>query len=154
MKKLFNTPLAMFICIAMATVFTACEPEEEPKMLSFVCDGKTIADGSTFITPNTNPDINLIGEVNGKATVVLKSLNQVQITMCAFDACVATLPIFNYEATNDGEITAGAALPLGIHYSPTEDAPYHAEALITAYYEGKEDKAVSFTLVMSNIEKP
>ena len=149
MKKLFNTPLAMFIGMAMIAVFTACEPEEEPQMLSFVCDGKAIADGSSYTTSNTNPDINLIGEVNGKATVVLKSLNQTQITMCAFDACVATLPIFNYEATNDGEITAGTALPLGIHYAPTEDV-YRAEALVTAYYEGHEDKAVSFTLVMTN----
>ena len=43
MKKLFNNSLFMLACLAMTTVFTACDPEEKTKIdeieknLGFLC---------------------------------------------------------------------------------------------------------------------
>ena len=162
MKKLFNNSFAMLLCMAMAAVFTACEPEKEAT-LSFFCDGVEISDGSTFTSTKLDagyealgvarfvPGINLVGEKAGKVTVIVKSLNETLVEMCAFGGCQLTLPYLGYVASASGDITADAALPLEIHYTPgaINDA-HHAEALITAYYDGDETNSVSFKLVMTN----
>ena len=167
MKKLFNTPFAMLLCMAMAVVFTACEPEpekidENEKTLAFVCEGETIAEGSTYTSTKLDenyaalgmtrfvPGIDLVGSTNGKVIVTVKSLNQTMVEICAFGGCQMTLPYLNYVTDASGEITANTALPLDIHYTPTGEGPFRAEALITACYEGDEKNAISFTLVMTN----
>ena len=167
MKKIFNTPFAMLLCMAVAVVFTACEPEEQiidkdERALAFVCDGKAIAEGSTFISSKLDesyaalgltrfvPGIDLVGDTNGKVTVIVQSLNEAMVEICAFGGCQMTLPYLDYTTSASGEITASTPLPLDIHYTPIGEGAHHAEALITAYYEGHEDEAVNFTLVMTN----
>ena len=167
MKKLFYTPFAMLLCMAMVAVFTACEPEEETidkdeRALAFVCDGKAITEGSTYTSTKLDeeyadmgmtrfvPGIDLVGDTDGKVTVIVKSLNKAMVEICAFGGCQMTLPYLDYTTSASGEITASTPLPLDIHYTPIGEGAHHAEALITAYYEGHEDKAVNFTLVMTN----
>lgn len=167
MKKTFNTPLTMLLCMAMATAFTACEPEkaiidEDEKTLAFLCDGKAITEGSTYTSSKLDeeytamgmtrfvPGIDLVGDADGKVVVTVKSLNQAMVEICAFGGCQMTLPHLGYTTSASGEITANTPLPLDIHYTPTGEGAHRAEALVTAYYEGYEDKAVSFTLVMTN----
>lgn len=166
MKKLFNNTLFMLACMAMTAVFTACEPEtidEDEKALAFVCGTEGIKDGSTYTSTTLDPTfqalgvarfvpgINLVGEKAGKVTVIVKSLNETLVEMCAFGGCQLTLPYLGYVASASGDITADAALPLEIHYTPgaINDA-HRAEALITAYYDGDEANSVSFKLVMTN----
>lgn len=167
MKKIFNKPFAMLLCMAVAVVFTACEPEEETidkdeRALAFVCDGKAITEGSTFTSSKLDeeyaamgmtrfvPGIDLVGDTDGKVIVIVKSLNKAMVEICAFGGCQMTLPYLDYTTSASGEITASTPLPLDIHYTPIGEGVHHAEALITAYYEGHEDKAVNFTLVMTN----
>lgn len=167
MKKIFNTPFAVLFCMAVAVVFTACEPEKQiidkdERNLAFVCDGETIADGSIYTSSKLDeayaalgltrfvPGIDLVGDANGKVTVIVQSLNEAMVEICAFGGCQMTLPYLDYTTSASGEITASTPLPLDIHYTPTGEGAHHAEALITAYYEGHEDKAVNFTLVMTN----
>ncbi len=170
MKKLFNNTWLMLACMAMTAVFTACEPEpetiDEPeKALAFVCDEKAITEGSTYTSSKLDegyaemgmtrfvPGIDLVGDADGKVVVTVKSLNETMVEICAFGGCQITLPYAGYVTSVSGDLTAGAELPLDIHYTPTsklEDGIYRAEALITAYYEGYEEDAVSFTLVMTN----
>ena len=172
MKRLFNTSLLMLTCLAMTTVFTACDPEnrttidEDEKNLTFLCGSETIANGNTFTsskfdkallemmgTYRFTPDISLVGDCDGKIIVEVKSLNETKIEVCAFNSCQITLPTWDWTTSIKGDITASQELPLDIHYSvPTDvNTPqvFHAEALITAYYEGYEEKAVSFKLVMT-----
>lgn len=166
MKKFFTTPFAMLLCMAMATAFTACEPEpekidEDEKSLAFLCDGEAIAEGSTHISSKLDeeyaamgmtrfvPGIDLVGDTDGKVIVTVKSLNETGIEVCAFGGCQLTLPHLSYTISASGEMCAETPLPLEIHYTATAEKP-SAQALITAHYEGYEDKAVSFTLVMAN----
>ena len=167
MKKLFNNTWLMLACMAMTAVFTACEPEpetiDEPeKALAFVCDGKAITEGSTYTSSKLDegyaemgmtrfvPSINLVGDADGKVVVTVKSLNETMVEICAFGGCQITLPHMEYTTSATGDITANTPLPLDIHYTPTGEGAHRAEALITAYYEGYEEDAVSFTLVMTN----
>lgn len=168
MKKLFNNSFAMFLCMAMAVVFTACEPEtidESEKALAFLCNGQTIANGSTFTSSTLDesyaalgmtrfvPGIDLVGDADGKITVIVKSLNETMVEICAFNGCQITLPYQGYVTSVSGDITANTSLPLDIHYTPITsggDEGHYAKALVTAYYEGYEDEAISFTLVMTN----
>lgn len=168
MKKLFYNTFAMLFCMVMAVTFTACEPEEvkieKVKTLAFFCNGRTIANGSTYTSSKLDenyealgmtrfvPGIDLVGDTDGKVIVTVKSLNQTMVEICAFGGCQMTLPYLNYTTDASGEITANTALPLDIHYTPTGDGPFRAEALVTACYEGDEKNAVSFTLVMTNAE--
>ena len=159
MKKLFTTPFAMLLCVAMAVVFTACEPEENTeasaKTLVFLCDANSIPNGSTYTTSTLGedavflPGIDLKGDTDGTVCVTVKSLDETMIAICGFGSCQMTLPYLEYTTTASGEINANTPFPLDIHYEPTADKP-SASALITAYYEGEEDNAVSFTLVMTN----
>ncbi len=169
MKKLFNNTWLMLACMAMTAVFTACEPEkvidEDEKNLAFLCGSESIKSGSTYTSTKLDstylemgmtrfvPGIDLVGDANGKVVVTVKSLNKAMVEMCAFGGCQITLPHAGYATSVSGTITAGTRLPLEIHYTPTskpEDDIYRAEALITAYYEGYEEDAVSFKLVMTN----
>ena len=167
MKKRFNTPLLMLAFMAMAAVFTACEPEkvidEDEKNLAFLCGSEAIKNGSTYTSTKLDeaylemgmtrfiPGISLMGDSDGKVVVTVKSLNETSVEICAFGGCQMTLPHLGYETSASGTITANTELPLDIHYSPmTAEGIQRAEALITAYYEGYEEDAVSFTLVMTN----
>lgn len=167
MKRLLNTPFAMFLCMVMAVSFIACEPEEtkideNEKSLAFLCEGKAIAEGSTYTSSKIDesyqalgmtrfvPSIDIVGDADGKVIVTIKSLNKTMVEICAFGGCQMTLPYMNYTTDASGEISANKSLPLDIHYTPTGEGPFRAEALVTAYYEGEEDNAVSFTLVMTN----
>ena len=167
MKRLLNTPFAMFLCMVMAVSFIACEPEEikideNEKSLAFLCEGKAIAEGSTYTSSKIDesyqalgmtrfvPGIDIVGDADGKVIVTIKSLNKTMVEICAFGGCQMTLPYMNYTTDASGEISANKSLPLDIHYTPTGEGPFRAEALVTAYYEGEEDNAVSFTLVMTN----
>ena len=132
--------------------------------MAFFCNGRTIANGSTYTSSKLDenyealgmtrfvPGIDLVGDTDGKVIVTVKSLNQTMVEICAFGGCQMTLPYLNYTTDASGEITANTALPLDIHYTPTGDGPFRAEALVTACYEGDEKNAVSFTLVMTNAE--
>ena len=170
MKKLFNNSLAMLLCMAMTVVFTACEPEpvnidKDLKALAFLCEGQTIADGSTFTSSKHDesyealgmtrfaPSINLIGDTDGKITVIVKSLNETMVEVCAFNGCQITLPYLDYTISASGDISADTPLPLDIHYTPTTSGGnegHYAKAFVTAHYEGDETNAISFTLVMTN----
>lgn len=167
MKRLLNTPFAMFLCMVMAVSFIACEPEEtkideNEKSLAFLCEGKAIAEGSTYTSSKIDesyqalgmtrfvPGIDIVGDADGKVIVTIKSLNKTMVEICAFGGCQMTLPYMNYTTDASGAISANKSLPLDIHYTPTGEGPFRAEALVTAYYEGEEDNAVSFTLVMTN----
>ena len=166
MKKFFNTPLLMLACMAMTAVFTACEPEkvidEDEKNLAFLCGSESIKSGSTYTSTKLDstylemgmtrfvPGIDLVGDSDGKVNVIVKSLNKAMVEMCAFGGCQMTLPYLEYTASASGDITADTPLPLDIHYTPTGEGAHRAVALITAYYEGYEKDAVSFTLVMTN----
>ena len=167
MKRLLNTPFAMFLCMVLAVSFTACEPEEtiideNEKSLAFLCEGKAIANGSTYTSSKLDeayqllgktrfvPGIDIMGDADGKVVVTVKSLNKAMVEICAFGGCQMTLPHMNYTTDASGEISANKSLPLDIHYTPTGEGPFRAEALITAYYEGEEDNAINFTLVMTN----
>ena len=166
MKKLFNNSFAMFLCMAMTAVFTACEPEkvidEDEKNLAFLCGSESIKSGSTYTSTKLDPTylemgmtrfvpgIDLVGDANGKVVVTVKSLNKAMVEMCAFGGCQMTLPYLEYTASASGDITADTPLPLDIHYTPIGEGAHRAVALITAYYEGYEKDAVSFTLVMTN----
>ena len=169
MKKFFNNTWLMLACMAMTAVFTACEPEkvidEDEKALAFVCGTEGIKDGSTYTSTTLDPTfqalgvtrfvpgINLVGDSDGKVNVIVKSLNETMVEICAFGGCQITLPYAGYVTSVSGDLTAGTELPLDIHHTPTskpEDGIYRAEALVTAYYEGYEEDAVSFTLVMTN----
>ena len=161
MKKLFNNPFAMLLCVAMAVAFTACEPEENTeanaKTLTFLCGSNTISNGSTYTSSTLGedaiflPGIDLKGDTDGTVCVTVKSLDETMIAICGFGSCQMTLPYLEYTTTASGEINANTPFPLDIHYEPTADKP-SASALITAYYEGEEDNAVSFTLVMTKAE--
>ena len=167
MKKLLEFPFTMLLCMVMAVAFTACEPEEalideNEKSLAFLCEGKAIADGSTYTSTKLDeayqalgitrfvPGIDIMGDADGKVVVTVKSLNKTMVEICAFGGCQMTLPYLNYITDASGEISANTPLPLDIHYTPTGEAPFRAEALVTAYYEGEKDNAISFTLVMTN----
>lgn len=166
MKKLFNNTWLMLACMAMTAVFTACEPEkvidEDEKNLAFLCGSESIKSGSTYTSTKLDstylemgmtrfvPGIDLVGDANGKVVVTVKSLNKAMVEMCAFGGCQMTLPYLEYTASASGDITADTPLPLDIHYTPTGEGAHRAVALITAYYEGYEKDAVSFTLVMTN----
>ena len=171
MKKLFNLPFAMLLCIAMSVMFTACEPEPEnidkdEKNLAFLCGSESIKEGSIYTSTTLDttlltlfgttrfvPGIDLVGDNDGKVNIIVKSLNETMVEICAFGGCQITLPHAGYATSVSGTITAGTRLPLEIHYTPTskpEDDIYRAEALITAYYEGYEEDAVSCKLVMTN----
>ena len=158
MKKRFNTSLLMLACMAIVAVFTACEPEnseDQEKAIAFVCEGKTIADGSIYTSPTLGdgsiflPNISIKGKMDGTVFVTVKSLNETMIAICGFGSCQMTLPYMEYTTTASGEISANTPFPLEIHYEPQANKP-SAEALITAYYEGQEEDAVSFTLVMTD----
>ena len=156
----------MLACMAMTAVFTACEPEvkidEDEKTLAFVCDSKAIANGSTYTSSKLDetylslgmtrfvPGIDLVGDSDGKVIVTVKSLNETMVEICAFGGCQMTLPNLGYQTSASGAITSNTPLPLDIHYTPSGEGPHRAEALVTAYYEGRENEAISFTLVMSN----
>ena len=88
MKRLLNTPFAMFLCMVMAVSFIACEPEEtkideNEKSLAFLCEGKAIAEGSTHTSSKLDeeyaamgmtrfvPGINLLGDTDGKVIVTV-----------------------------------------------------------------------------------
>ena len=173
MKKLFNTSLLMLACLAMTTVFTACDPEEKTKIdedeknLTFLCDSVTIADGSTFTSSKVDetllemmgkyqftPGISLVGDCDGKIIVEVKSLNETEIDVCMSFQCRTTSENNDYTVNATSDIVANTPLALDIHYSVPVNVNtpqvFRAEALITAYYEGEEDNAVSFTLVMTD----
>ena len=166
MKRFFNNTLLMLACMAMTAVFTACEPktiDEDEKNLAFLCGSEAIKNGSTYTSTKLDeaylemgmarfiPGISLMGDSDGKVVVTVKSLNETSVEICAFGGCQMTLPHLGYETSASGTITANTELPLDIHYSPmTAEGIHRAEALITAYYEGYEEDAVSFTLVMTN----
>ena len=170
MKKVFSTPFAMLLCMAMAVTFTACNPEEtideDERALAFLCDGTAIANGSTYTSSKLDeaytamcmtrfvPGIDLVGDTDGKVVVIVESLNKAMVEMCTFGGCKMTLPHLDYTATASGDISANTSLPLDIHYTPTETSSegHRAEALVTAYYEGYEANAISFTLVMTNVK--
>ena len=171
MKKLFYTPFAMLLCMAMAVTFTACEPEpelidEDERALAFLCDGNAIASGSTYTSSKLDeaytamgmtrfvPGIDLVGDADGKVVVIVESLNRAMVEMCAFGGCQMTLPHMDYTATASGDISANTPLPLDIHYTPTATSSegHRAVALVTAYYEGYEADAISFTLEMTNVK--
>ena len=171
MKKIINTPLAILLCMAMAVVFTACEPEEDVKInqtekdLTFLCNEDTITNGSTYTSTKLDdtylalgiarfvPGIDLVGNKDGKITVVVKSLNETMIEICTFGGCQFTDSEEGYTTDVSGNITANTPLPLEIHHTAASpDEVHRARALITAYYEGEEDNAVSFTLVMTNAQ--
>ena len=164
MKKFFNASLLMLACLAMTTVFTACE--EEGPQLTFTTETGEIAAGSTFTSTTLDPTmqalgitrfapgISLTGDTDGKIIVEVKSLNETMIEVCAFSSCQITLPLWNWATSVKGDIAAGQELALDIHYTPVGDATHHrAEALITAYYEGYEEKAVNFKLVMTDAKE-
>ena len=168
MKKLFNNTLFMLACMAMTAVFTACEPEtidEDEKALAFVCGTEGIKDGSTYTSTTLDPTfqalgvtrfvpgINLVGDADGKITVIVKSLNETMVEICAFGGCQITLPYLGYVTSVSGDIAANTALPLDIHYTPVTsggEEGHCAKALVTAYYDGDEANSVSFKLVMTN----
>lgn len=172
MKKVFNTPFAMLLCMAMAVAFTACDPNPEEKIdedertLAFLCDGEAIASGSTYTSSKLDeaytamgmtrfvPGIELVSDFDGKVVVTVESLNRAMVEMCAFGGCQMTLPHLDYTATASGDISANTPLPLDIHYTPTATSSegHRAVALITAYCEGYEADAISFTLVMTNVK--
>lgn len=165
MKKLFNL-FAMLLCMTMATTFTACEPEakidEDEKTLAFLCGKTPIASGTTFTSSKLDagylgmgitrfvPGIDLVGDSDGKVIVTVKSLNKTMVEVCAFGGCQMTLPYLDYTTEASGEISANSPLPLDIHYTPSGEGAHRAVALVTAYYEGRIDSAISFTLVMTN----
>lgn len=134
----------------------------EVKELTFLCGADTIANGSTYVSSKLDeaylalgmtrfvPGIDLVGDKDGMVTITVQSLNETMVEICAFGGCQMTLPFLDYATSASGEITAGAVLPLEIHYTPSGAGPHRAEALITVHYEGEEDKAASFTLVMTN----
>ena len=134
----------------------------EVKELTFLCGADTIANGSTYVSSELDeaylalgmtrfvPGIDLVGDKDGVVTITVQSLNETMVEICAFGGCQMTLPFLDYATSASGEITAGAVLPLEIHYTPSGAGPHRAEALITVHYEGEEDKAASFTLVMTN----
>ena len=159
--------------MAMAVTFTACEPNNETtenettgKSLIFCCGQDTITAGSIYTSSKLDeayaelgitrfsPEINLIGDTNGEVTITVESLNETAIDVCVFGSCKRTIAALNYTITASGNISSATPLPLDIHYSVPVDVNtpqvFHAEALITAYYEGEEDNAVSFTLVMTD----
>lgn len=155
MKKLINIPFAVLLCMAMTVTFTACETEEEAgKALTFLCGQTPITNGSTYTSTTLDedsvfvPGIDLMGDAAGNVVVTVKSLNETTITICGFGSCLPTLPYLEYTATASGSISANTPCPLDIHYEPTKENP-RAEALITAWYEGEEKNAISFTLVMN-----
>ena len=165
MKKLFNL-FAMLLSMTMVTTFTACEPEakidEDEKTLAFLCGQTPIASGSTFTSSTLDstylemgmtrfvPGIDLVGDSDGKVIVIVESLSKVLVEVCAFGGCQITLPYLDYTIEASGEISANSPLPLDIHYTPSEEGAHRAVALVTAYYEGRENEAISFTLVMTN----
>ena len=134
----------------------------EVKELTFLCGADTIANGSTYVSSKLDeaylalgmtrfvPGIDLVGDKDGMVTITVQSLNETMVEICAFGGCQMTLPFLDYATSASGEITAGAVLPLEIQYTPSGAGPHRAEALITVHYEGEEDKAASFTLVMTN----
>ena len=134
----------------------------EVKELTFLCGADTIANGSTYISSTLDeaylawgrtrfvPGIDLVGDKDGAITITVQSLNETMVEICAFGGCQMTLPFLDYTTSVSGEITAGSILPLEIHYTPSGSGPHRAEALITVHYDGEEDKAASFTLVMTN----
>ena len=168
MRKIFSSSFTMLLCMAMAVVFTACEPEkinEDEKTLTFLCDGQSIAEGATYTSSKLDeayaalgmtrfaPGIDLVGDADGKVTIIVESLNETTVEICAFGGCKITLPFQGYATSVSGDITANTSLPLDIHYTPVTsggDEGHYAKALVTAYYEGYEANAVSFTLVMTN----
>ena len=91
MKKVFNTPFAMLLCMAMAVTFTACDPNPEEKIdedertLAFLCDGEAIASGSTYTSSKLDeaytamgmtrfvPGIELVSDFDGKVVVTVEN---------------------------------------------------------------------------------
>lgn len=134
----------------------------EVKELTFLCGADTIANGSTYISSTLDeaylalgltrfvPGVDLVGDKDGAITITVQSLNETMVEICAFGGCQMTLPFLDYTTSVTGEITAGSILPLEIHYTPGGSGPHRAEALVTVSYDGEEDKAASFTLVMTN----
>lgn len=166
MKKLFNLPFAMLLCMAMSVMFTACEKETEAPTLRFTSATGDIANGSTYVSNEIDPQfaamginrfiptLGIWGEEDGQITVTVKSLNETAIEFCMFGGCKIATSYNNYTMSATGSVHSAYPTPLDIHYTPvTSDGTHRAEALITAYYEGYETEAVSFKLVMTNAKE-
>ena len=165
MKKFFNMSIAMLIGMAMTVTFTACNPDEETtsdeaSSLMFLCDNDTIAAESIYISSQLKesfgdiqitPDVKLIGNKSGSVVIMVAALNQTQIDFCMSFQCRTTSEDNNYAVSATSDIVANTPLTLDIHTTvPQPESSYRSEALITAYYEGEEDNAINFTLVMTN----
>lgn len=154
MKKLF-TILTSLLCCTWSMA----------QSLSFTCDGKTIENGSTFISDKANiieipglgtqaqffPEVCIKSNKEANVVVTLTAEDQ-PVQFCAFDNnCVIAHP--GSSVTKTGALKAGVDTNLQIEYIPEfslDASNFTADATIEAYYEGDESSKISIKLIMSN----
>lgn len=146
MKKLFT------LITLLAVTLTA------NAQLSFMCNDKEIPNGSTFTSSQTDPGFDAIGsvfftphiciksEITENVTVNVRSLDGRDISLCFGGNCINGTSL-----TKQGQVEAGIARDIEIDaggQATTGTQTYKAE--IVAYVTGKEDEAISMTLIMTN----
>lgn len=156
MKKIFTSIL-----------FACCSLISMAQQLSFVADGKTLENGSKYVSDKMditeaipglgssyklNSGLLLKTEKDGNIVVSLES-KQGDIEFCSLDgSCVNVAPGETKE--KKGAVKASSEQDLQIHFGlgfSMEGAPVGtAEIVITAWYEDAPDEKVSLNVVMSN----
>lgn len=148
MKKLFT------LITLLAVTLTASA------QLTFCCNDKEIANGSTFATDTADPTFTGYGFVKftphicvknasaGNVTVKVRSLTDKKVDFCFGGNCV---PVGSDFTVKQADVEAGIAKDLEVDaggMGVTGTQTYKAE--IVAYETGKEDEAISMTLIMTN----
>lgn len=155
MKKIFTSIL-----------FACCSLISMAQQLSFVADGKTLENGSKYISDKMeitevaglgasyklNSGLLLKAEKDGNIVVSLES-KQGDIEFCSLDgSCINVAPGETRE--KKGAVKASSEQDLQIHFGlgfSMGDAPVGtAEVVVSAWYEDAPSEKVSLNIVMSN----
>lgn len=155
MKKIFTSIL-----------FACCSLISMAQQLSFVADGKTLENGSKYISDKMeitevaglgasyklNSGLLLKAEKDGNIVVSLES-KQGDIEFCSLDgSCINVAPGETRE--KKGAVKASSEQDLQIHFGlgfSMGDAPVGtAEVVVSAWYEDAPNEKISLNIVMSN----
>lgn len=155
MKKIFTSIL-----------FACCSLISMAQQLSFVADGKTLENGSKYVSDKVeitplpplgtkylfDSGVSLKTEKDGNVIVSLEA-KVGDIEFCSLDgSCINVAPGETKEKT--GAVKASTEQDLLIHYNTgfiQEENPVRtAEVVVTAWYEDAPNEKVSLNIVMSN----
>ncbi len=141
--------------------FLACALQIHAQKLSFQQEGKDIENGSVFITSKINaefaaigftqfaPEIFIVSDTNAKnVTVKAESLDNKSIELCFAGSCKPGVAI-----SSTGDLKANTPENINLHAGELmATTPQTCKVRLTAYYEGKENEAITIEVWMSNDE--